>query len=113
VSLRYGTDEDEEISRLLKHAHRRAIEKAWEMEKHYVSLGLEGRRPWTDEEKDQLLSKGVVHGYRPSDLFSIHKYPHLADDPSNVLFIKDSRRKRRKSNKRRNISSLTKVPTTS
>jgi hypothetical protein len=105
VSLRYGTDEEEEMTRLLKHAHRRAIEKAWELEKHYVSLGLDGRRPWTEEEKEVLLAKGLVHGYRPSDLFNIHKYPHLADDPSNVLFQKDSRRKRRKSNKRRGSKS--------
>ncbi|XP_035708479.1 teneurin-m isoform X4 [Folsomia candida] len=101
ISVRYGTDEEEERGRLLKHAHRRAIERAWEEEKHYISLGLDGRRPWTDEEKDQLVNKGLVHGYRPSDLFSIHKYPHLADDPSNVIFQKDARRKRRKSTKRR------------
>ncbi|ODN01413.1 Teneurin-m [Orchesella cincta] len=104
VSVRYGTDLEEETQRLLKHAHRRAIEKAWEQEKHYISLGLDGRRAWTEEEKDQLLSKGQVHGYRPSDLFSIHKFPQLADDPNNVLFQKDSRRKRRKSNKRHHSS---------
>jgi len=104
VSVRYGSDLEEETQRLLKHAHRKAIEKAWEQEKHYISLGLDGRRAWTEEEKDQLLSKGQVHGYRPSDLFSIHKFPQLADDPNNVLFQKESRRKRRKSNKRHHSS---------
>jgi len=101
MSVRYGATAEEETLRLLKHAHRRAVERAWEEEKHYISLGLDGRRAWTDEEKEQLQQKGQVHGYRPLDLFSIRKYPQLADDHSNVLFQKDSRRKRRKSNKRR------------
>jgi hypothetical protein len=101
VTVRYGTDVEEEYQRLIKHAHRRAIEKAWEEEKQYISMGLDGRRGWTEEEKDQLLAKGSVHGYKPTDLYSIHKFPQLADDPNNVLFTKDARRKRRKSNSRR------------
>ena len=100
MAVRYGTDRDEEFGRLIKHAHRRAIEKAWDEEKMYISMGLDGRRAWTEEEKEQLLSKGQVHGYRPSDLYNVHKFPQLADDPSNVIFQRDSRRKRRKSNKR-------------
>ena len=97
IAVRYGTELDEEYQRLVKHAHRRAAERAWEDEKFALSLGLDGRRQWTDEEREQLLSKGSVHGYRPSDLYSLRKYPQLADDPNNVAFLKDSRRKRRKS----------------
>ena len=33
VSIRYGADPQQERHRLLKHAHKRAVERAWELEK--------------------------------------------------------------------------------
>jgi len=95
ITVRYGADVEEELSRLIKHAHRRTIERAWEEERKYISMGLDGRRPWTEEEKEQLLLKGLVHSYRATEFLSVHAFPQLAEDPNNVLFLKDSRRKRR------------------
>lgn len=45
VSIRYGADPQDERHRLLKHAHKRAVERAWEIEKSLISNGLSGKFP--------------------------------------------------------------------
>ncbi|XP_044730762.1 teneurin-m isoform X2 [Chrysoperla carnea] len=101
VYIKYGTDPEQERHRILKHAHKRAVERAWEMEKQLVAAGLQGRGNWTEEEKEELVSHGDIDGYEGVDIHSIHRYPQLADDPGNVAFQRDTKRKRRKSNGRR------------
>ncbi|XP_045480143.1 teneurin-m isoform X2 [Harmonia axyridis] len=104
VIIKYGADPQQETHKILRHAHKRAVERAWEIEKQLVAAGFQGRGEWTEEEKEELISHGDVDGYEGIDLHSIHKYPQLADDPGNVAFQRDSKRKRRKSGmrKRRN-----------
>lgn len=97
VIIKYGVDADQERHRILKHAHKRAVERAWELEKQLVATGFQGRGDWTEEEKEELISHGDVDGWIGTDIHSIHKYPELADDPGNVAFQRDSKRKRRKS----------------
>ncbi|KAL7287031.1 hypothetical protein TKK_0018763, partial [Trichogramma kaykai] len=97
VVIRYGADPEQERHRILKHAHKRAVERAWEMEKQLVATGFQGRGDWTKEERDELISRGVVEGYEGVDIHSVHRYPQLADDPGNVMFQRDTKRKRRKS----------------
>lgn len=97
VIIRYGTDPVQERHRILKHAHKRAVERAWELEKQIVAAGFQGRGDWTEEEKEQLIAHGDVDGWEGAEIHSSHKYPQLADDPGNVAFRRDSRRKRRKS----------------
>lgn len=97
VTIKYGVDPVEEQKRLLKHAHKRAVERAWELEKQLVAAGFQGRGEWSEEEKEELISHGDVDGWIGTDIHSIHKYPELADDPGNVAFKRDSKRKRRKS----------------
>lgn len=101
IYIRYGTDIEQERHRILKHAHKRAVERAWELEKQLVSMGFQGRTEWSEEEKDELLVHGDVDGYDGVDIHSIHRYPQLADDPSNVIFQRDGKRKRRKSRRSR------------
>ncbi|XP_069696130.1 teneurin-m isoform X2 [Periplaneta americana] len=98
VFIRYGADPEQERHRILKHAHKRAVERAWELEKQLVAAGFRGRGDWTEEEKEELLLHGDVDGYEGVDIHSIHRYPQLADDPGNVAFRRDTKRKRRKSN---------------
>lgn len=98
VSIRYGTDPLQERHRLLKHAHKRAVERAWEIEKALVSSGLTGRGEWTEEEREELILKGRVEGYDGVDIHSVQRYPQLADDPGNVSFRKDSNHKRKRRN---------------
>ncbi|XP_058124762.1 teneurin-m [Anopheles ziemanni] len=97
VIIKYGVEPEQERHRILKHAHKRAVERAWELEKQLVAAGFQGRGDWTEEEKEELISHGDVDGWIGVDIHSIHKYPQLADDPGNVAFQRDSKRKRRKS----------------
>ncbi|XP_014486538.1 PREDICTED: teneurin-m isoform X2 [Dinoponera quadriceps] len=102
VVIKYGADPEQERHRILKHAHKRAVERAWEIEKQLVMAGFQGRGDWSKEEKDELISRGTVDGYEGVDIHSVHRYPQLADDPGNVAFTRDAKRKRRKSGNRRN-----------
>ncbi|XP_034187283.2 teneurin transmembrane protein Ten-m isoform X3 [Osmia lignaria lignaria] len=102
VVIRYGADPEQERHRILKHIHKRAVERAWEIEKQLVMAGFQGRGDWSKEEKDELISRGAVNGYEGVDIHSVHRYPQLADDPGNVAFTRDTKRKRRKSGNRRN-----------
>lgn len=99
VVLKYGVDPGQERSRLIKHAHKRAVERAWEHEKALVAAGWEGRAQWTEEEKEELIAHGVVDGWSAQDIHSTALFPQLADDPGNVAFVRDGRRKRRKSSR--------------
>ncbi|XP_037907848.1 teneurin-m isoform X3 [Hermetia illucens] len=96
VIIKYGVDPEQEKHRILKHAHKRAVERAWELEKQLVAAGYQGRGDWTEEEKEELISHGDVDGWIGVDIHSIHKYPQLADDPGNIAFQRDAKRKRRK-----------------
>ncbi|KAJ8911461.1 hypothetical protein NQ315_013565 [Exocentrus adspersus] len=101
VIIKYGADPNLETHKILRHAHKRAVERAWEIEKQLVAAGFQGRGDWSEEEKEELISHGDVDGYEGVDIHSIHKYPQLADDPGNVAFQRDTKRKRRKSGVRR------------
>ncbi|XP_022901485.2 teneurin-m isoform X3 [Onthophagus taurus] len=101
VIIKYGADPNQERSRILKHAHKRAVERAWEREKQLVAAGFQGRGEWTEEEKEELISHGYVDGYEGVAIHNTQKYSQLADDPGNVGFQRDAKRKRRKSGLRR------------
>ncbi|XP_073990849.1 teneurin transmembrane protein Ten-m isoform X6 [Rhodnius prolixus] len=98
VSLRYGTDPAVERARLLKHAHKRAVDRAWEAEKALVASGLTGRGEWSPEEREELITRGRVQGYDGVDIHSVQRYPQLADDPGNVAFRTDAKHKRKRRN---------------
>ncbi|XP_063375091.1 teneurin-m isoform X5 [Cydia amplana] len=104
IVLRYGVEPAAERLKLLKHAHKRAAARAWEREKALVAAGWEGRGAWTEEEKEELISHGVVDGWAARDVHSVSRYPQLADDPANIVFVRDGRRKRRKSGRSRHRS---------
>ncbi|CAH2092375.1 unnamed protein product [Euphydryas editha] len=101
IVLRYGVEPAAERVKLLKHAHKRAAARAWEREKALVAAGWETRGAWSEEEKEELISHGVVDGWAARDVHSLARFPQLADDPANVLFVRDARRKRRRSGRAR------------
>lgn len=98
--IRYGADPEAERARILKHAHKRAVERAWQLEKQLVAAGLQGRGDWSEEEREELLLHGEVDGYAGAAVHSPARYPELADDPGNIAFRRDARRKRRKTGRR-------------
>ncbi|KAK3862550.1 hypothetical protein Pcinc_031597 [Petrolisthes cinctipes] len=95
--LLYGVDPPAARHRLLRHAHRRAVDRAWENERLLVEHGAPSTYEWSAEERVELVSKGSVSEYVAADMHSIHRYPLLADDPTNVVFRRDSGRRRRRS----------------
>lgn len=97
ISIRYGTDPQQERHRLLKHAHKRAVERAWESERALVAAGSKGARAeWNAEEREELVNRGRVDGYEGQDIHDVSgRRPQLADDPANIRFHKTSSRKKR------------------
>jgi teneurin len=91
IIIKYGVDPAVERRRVLKHAHKRAVDRAWENEKQVVAGGGDGSVNWTEDEKEELIQHGEVEHYDGVDIHSIHKYPQLADDPSNVVFQRSSK----------------------
>jgi teneurin len=91
IIIKYGVDPDVERKRILKHSHKRAVDHAWENEKQTVASGNEGSVNWTEDEKEELISHGEIEHYDGIDIHSIHKYPQLADDPTNVVFQRSSK----------------------
>ncbi|VVC40590.1 Hypothetical protein CINCED_3A025864 [Cinara cedri] len=97
ISIRYGTDPQQERHRLLKHAHKRAVERAWESERALVGAGSRGARAeWNAEEREELVSRGRVDGYEGLDVHEVSgRRSQLADDPGNIQFHKTPNRKKR------------------
>lgn len=91
IIIKYGIDANVERRRILKHAHKRAVERAWEIEQQLVASGGDGSVAWTEDEKEELINHERVEHYEGVDIYSIHRYPQLADDPSNVVFQRTSR----------------------
>ncbi|UYV62055.1 TENM2 [Cordylochernes scorpioides] len=95
LNIRYGSTLAEEKLRLLRHVRRRAVEEAWIQEQDLVRNGHHGSHEWTKSERDELLSTGSVSRYSGIAIHDVERYPHLVDDPTNVLFKKENSRKRR------------------
>lgn len=95
LNIRYGTTLNEERQRLIRHARRRAVEEAWQQEVDLIRNGHRGSQEWSKQERDELLASGMVSRYYGTDIQDIEKYPQLADDPTNVVFRRESTRKRR------------------
>ena len=96
IVLKYDVDPEQEKHRILKHALKRAVERAWDLEKQAIAAGFQGRADWSEEEKEELISHGYVDGFEGVYIHNIFRYPQLADDPSNIAFRRDAKRKRRK-----------------
>jgi len=101
ISIFYGMPMEQAKHRILRSSHRRAIELAWLHEKQLAESGLPGQVEWSVEERVELLTNGRVDGFIGSDLHNIYDYPQLADDPSNIIFRREAKRKRRKSRRSR------------
>ncbi|XP_037803536.1 teneurin-a-like [Penaeus monodon] len=101
VHIRYGTTVVQEKKRLLKHAKKVAIRRAWSEERERLSSGLPGSVEWSSSETEELLSRGSVSSYTAKYLYPPEEYPALLDDPTNVRFFRNTKRTRRNSKTRR------------
>uniref|UniRef100_A0A674NRX2 Teneurin-2 n=1 Tax=Takifugu rubripes TaxID=31033 RepID=A0A674NRX2_TAKRU len=87
LCVRYGGNEEEERARVREEARKRAVEGAWQKERKRVELGDVGSRAWSEAEKQQLLSEGLVQGYDGYYSLPIEKQPELCDSPANIHFM--------------------------
>ncbi|XP_071524011.1 teneurin-a-like [Panulirus ornatus] len=101
IHIRYGTTIQQEKKRLLRHAKKVAIRRAWAEERDRLSSGLPGTVEWSSSETEELLSRGAVSSYTARYLHPPETYPALLDDPTNIRFFKDTKRTRRNSKTRR------------
>uniref|UniRef100_A0A4W4DYT4 Teneurin transmembrane protein 1 n=1 Tax=Electrophorus electricus TaxID=8005 RepID=A0A4W4DYT4_ELEEL len=90
LNIRYGTTPDEERTRVLESARLRAVQGAWLWEQRRVQAGEGGSRPWTDQEKEELLSEGRVSGYEGFYVLPVEQHAELADSPFNIHLIKQT-----------------------
>lgn len=60
-------------------------------------MGLPGALDWSPGEAQRLLSGDGVPGYSARLIQSAERYPELVDDPTNVRFVKITKRTRRNS----------------
>ncbi|XP_023220703.1 teneurin-m-like isoform X2 [Centruroides sculpturatus] len=95
LNIRYGTTLEEERWRIIRYSRQRAVEEAWQQEVELLQSGHRGSHDWTKSEKEELLANKMVAKYHGTDIHDIDKYPELADDPTNIMFRKESNRKRR------------------
>lgn len=69
-------------------AFDQAVQYAWLDELKVITDNRRSKYHWTSSEINEIRRKGVVSGYTPQLIKPADKYPELADDPSNIKFIK-------------------------
>ena len=88
ICLLYGVREEKIIKQKLRQSHRAAVKAAWQQEVQKVKLGFHGE--WSPSERDDLLRSGEVPGYIGEEIHSVHKFPGLMGQASNIRFVRES-----------------------
>ncbi len=87
ICILYGANLDRVIRYKIRHGTRSAIRAAWKQEIRRVSLGFPG--DWTPNERDELMRTGEVKGYSGEEIHSVHKFPSLLGQASNIRLVRD------------------------
>ena len=61
---------------------------AWAQELERVKLGFHGL--WSASERDELLRSREVRGWRGEEIHSVHKFPALMGQASNIRFVRET-----------------------
>lgn len=94
LNIRYGTAPHRERLRLLWHARKHAVSQRWAQERQVLLTDQHGGAlGWTDKDKEHILRTGSVPGYRGDYYHDVDSFPELADDPSNIVFRKVTRKR--------------------
>ena len=94
ICLLYGVREEKIIKQKLRQSHRAAVKAAWRQEVQRVKLGFHGE--WSPSERDELLrseNRGEVagvSGFIGEEIHSVHKFPGLMGQASNIKFVRES-----------------------
>lgn len=76
------------VYRIFNVVIERAVQYAWLDELGTVNDARRSKYPWTSAEINQLKHNGRVTGYTHQLRRPVTEFPELADDPTNILFIK-------------------------
>lgn len=88
ICILYGAREERALRQKLRHGHRAAVKNAWLQEVGRVKLGFHGE--WSPSERDELLRTGEVRGFIGQEIHSVHKFPKLIGQASNVRFVREN-----------------------
>jgi RHS repeat-associated protein len=88
ICILYGAKEERALRQRLRQGHREAVRAKWEQEVTRVKLGFHGE--WSASERDTLLRTGEVRGFTGEEVHSVHKFPQLAGQASNVRFVREN-----------------------
>lgn len=92
ISLRYGASAETERGRILRHAAKVTVRRAWQKQKELLINKKDSQAfPWSPKEKEQLLRQGNVPNYQAQFYKDLEKFPELASDLSNVNFVKNKK----------------------
>ncbi|XP_030621470.1 teneurin-1-like [Chanos chanos] len=90
LNVRYGASAEETKEHVLELARQRAVDQAWAHEQARLLEGDEGSRPWTEAERQLILSSGKVAGYDGYFVLSVEQYLEMADSANNIHFMRQS-----------------------
>lgn len=88
ICLLYGVREDKVLRQRLRQAHKVAVREAWAQEVERVRLGFHG--VWSASERDELMRSGEVRGVRGEEIHSVHKFPGLMGQATNIRFVRET-----------------------
>ena len=88
ICILYGAKEERALRQRLRQGHREAVKAIWSQEVARVKLGFHG--DWSASERDELLRVGEVRGFTGIEVHSVHKFPQLAGQASNIRFVREN-----------------------
>ena len=99
ICILYGIEKRMGNRWVLKKAFKEAVTSAWRKEVNTVKNGLDGYiHAWAMNERVELTSIGEVRGYQGLEVNSVHKYPQLIGQSSNIRFVPEAEARRKRKN---------------
>ena len=98
ICILYGLDKRIADRYAHRRAHKLAVRSAWKKEAEKLKEGhqlLLALTPWTPAQRNELAQRGEVRGFQGIEIHSVHKYPQLIGQSSNIKFVRDNSGKRR------------------
>ena len=94
VCIIYGVDKRTASRYVYRRTHKLAVAEAWKRESELLKEPASAiMSPWSPAERIELQQRGEVNGYTGVEIHSVHKYPQLIGQSSNIKFVKDEEAK--------------------
>lgn len=104
INIRYGSGLKEERARLYAAIKRQAVKGRWkqvqqsliDLKRSQDQFSAVNQQPlrsrvrtrWTEKEKESIVTAGELASYSGEYYHDVKHYPELADDASNIIFIR-------------------------